>query len=176
MLVGRGTSWLAIAAAASAALLLTLAAAIVASRGQLRIALIGYGRSALAVGARDGGVALQLRWRHTLRAGDHRPAGWRAFTSSADAPLEAMCIRTIGDGWVLPGLWLGAGRDTYVHGVDVLLPPWLTIPSCLLFPALWYHRRRHRQSRGFAALPVPPAPPATASASKVHTESRLHGP
>jgi hypothetical protein len=154
MLVARRTSCLALAAGASAVLLLTLLAAALISRDRVRIAQIGCGGASVAVGARYGSVALQLRRRHTF-GGLQVPAGWRAFTTSysSSSPLAAMCIRQHGERWLLPGLWLGAGRDTYVHYADVLFPPWLTIPACLILPSISYHRRRHRPSRGFAVLP-----------------------
>jgi len=37
---------------------------------------------------------------------------------------------------------MGAGRQGFVDYIDVILPNWLTMPLCLLFPALWYRRRR----------------------------------
>jgi len=46
------------------------------------------------------------------------------------------------DWWIIPGLWMGAGRQGFVDYIDVILPNWLTMPLCLLFPALWYRRRR----------------------------------
>ena len=51
-------------------------------------------------------------------------------------PLAGQCC---GDPerWILPGLWIGAGRQAFVDYFDVILPNWLTMPLCLIFAALW---------------------------------------
>ena len=152
----RRIPWLPIAAIASALALAALLAATLASQKRIRIARVGYGDAFVAVGAHRGDIALQLRRRHTPGGIAPLHSGFDAFTTSYSAgPLTAMCIRQHGDRWLLPGLWLGAGRDTYVHYADVLLPAWLTMPTCLLLPLAWYRRRHWRHGRGFAVLPAP---------------------
>ena len=152
--LARRIPWLAILAIASAVALAALLAAALASRHRIRIAHIGYGDAFLAVGAHRGDLALQLRRRHTPGRFAPLRRGFDAFTTSYSAgPLTALCIRQHGDRWLLPGLWLGAGRDTYVHYADVLLPVWLTLPACLLLPAAWYSGRP-RHARGFAVVPT----------------------
>ena len=161
MLLLRRIPWLTIAAAASAVVLVALVAATFTCRGRVRIARLHYGDGSVAVGARDGSVALQLRRTHTPGPESFNRTHVNAYTVGYASPLVSLCITDHGDRWLLPGLWLGAGRDTYVHYLDILLPPWLTLPATLLLPAAWYRRhRRRRHSRGFAVVSAPTDPGA----------------
>jgi hypothetical protein len=153
-------SLLGFAAFVSAAILLALVAGIVTSGGDVRMAT-GFGRQGRfgAVGIAEDGVCISLRrtnalWRARVGARvGAPPVRWGYVNRVADSPLTVMCIKPQGkEWWIAPGVWLGAGRDTYVDYLDLILPHWLLMPACGVLPALWYRRRGRQSVAGFEVV------------------------
>src|SRR5687767_5103362 len=97
---------------------------------EVRWLQFGYGGHFSVVVAGSEGIHISLRrtsavW--SLASGSR--ARWHASSRwwPAETPLQTFCIRRDHDRWILPGLWMGAGRDAFVDYFDVILPNWLTM-------------------------------------------------
>jgi hypothetical protein len=149
-----GRSSLGVAAAMSAMLLIVLIAARPLAWDQLRCVYFGYGGYNAMLDAGPEGVHIGLRrtmapWRVLGSARWHSSTRvWPADT------LSSLCCGDH-DWWILPGLWMGAGRQAFVDYVDVILPNWLTMPLCLLLPALWYRCRIRPRKPPFDVVIAP---------------------
>jgi hypothetical protein len=115
-------------------MLLILLAARFFAWDQVRAAYFGHGGYNAQIAAGPEGVHIGFRrtrpeWRLTIV-----PPQWH--WSRIDWPftkLSSLCCADH-DWWILPGLWIGAGRQGFGDYFDVILPNWLALPLCLLFP------------------------------------------
>ena len=131
-------------------MIITLTARI-AARNQIQEIDIGYGRTSFRIGGGSEGLYIGVR---RTRAIILAPAGfvphwWGNLRQTQPNDLPNLCIQREHDWWVLPGLWIGAGRDYIVDYADLILPYWLVLPAALAMPLVWLRRRMTKRLKGF---------------------------